>query len=132
MYGASTQTADELATLARSWAQPPILKISGTHFINKGYDLTQRAYIVECADNNADRLEMELVASNESPAVNVCFVVKGWNSENISVLLDGRVLNAKSEYKSGVIRNLESDNLILWIAMKSSQTMKIVVNRSNI
>jgi hypothetical protein len=132
IYGASTQTADELARLARSWAQPPVLKISGSNFINKGYDLTQRAYIIECADNNQDRLDMELDASNESPMVNVCFVVKGWNSENISVLLDGRVLNGKSEYKSGVIRNLDSDNLILWIAMKSSQAVKIVVNRSKL
>ncbi len=132
MYGASMQTAEELARLARSWAQPPVLKISGTNFANKGYDLTQRAYIIECANTSTDRLEMEADASNESPMVNVCFVVKGWNSENISVLLDGRVLNAKSEYKSGVIRNLDSDNLILWIAMKSSQTSKIVINRSNL
>ncbi len=129
MYGASLQSADELARLARSWAQSPVVKISGTYFVNKGYDLTQRAYIIECADNQAERLEMELDASDASPLVNVCFVVKGWNSENISVVLDGRVLKTKSDYNSGVVRSLESDNLVLWVSVKSSQPSKILVSK---
>lgn len=129
MYGASQQTPDELARLARSWAQPPALKIAGSHFVNKGYDLTQRAYVIECQDNSVGRLEIELDAGDQSPLVNVCFVVKGWDSENLSVLLDGRVLVGKSDYRSGVIRNLETDELILWIPLKTSQNSKIIVSK---
>ena len=52
MYGASQQTPEELARLARSWAQPPELKVNGNEFKSLGYDLTQRAYILESNGTN--------------------------------------------------------------------------------
>ncbi|MFA5814215.1 MAG: LamG domain-containing protein [Bacteroidales bacterium] len=125
IYGASSQTPEELATLARSWAQPPSLKIKGDGFSGSGYDLTQRAYIVECSDNKAEKLEMELLASEGSPVVNVCFVIKGWNPGDVSVQLDGRTLSREKDYSTGIIRNLEKDDLVLWIALKSNKTSKI-------
>jgi len=70
---------------------------------------------------------MELSASNESPVVNVCFVVKGWNTDNISVQLDGRVLDKKTDYRTGIIRNLEKNDLVLWITMKSMGATKILL-----
>ena len=127
IYGASSQSPEELAALARSWAQPPAVKLAGDGFSGGGYDLTQRAYVLECADNKAERLEIELFASDESPVVNACFVVKGWNPGEVSVQLDGRVLDKKTEYRTGINRNLEKDDLVLWISMKSNKTSKIAV-----
>jgi hypothetical protein len=129
IYGASTQTPEELATLARSWVQPPVLKIQGNAFAGRGYDLTQRAYILDCSDNRAEQLEMELSASHESPVVNVCFVVRGWNPDNISVQMDGRVLDKKTDYRTGIIRNLEKDDWVLWITMKSMGAAKILLTK---
>ena len=129
MYGASKQTPEELATLARSWAQPPVLKVNGNDLINKGYDLTQRAYILENKDNKTNQLEMELVASNDSPVVNVCFVVSRWNADDFSVQLDGRILEKNKDYNLGIIRNLEKDDLILWVRMKSTKPSRILVNK---
>ncbi len=130
IYGASTQTPEELAMLARSWAQPPILKINGNGFNGGGYDLTQRAYIISCRDNNPEKLEMELSASDQSPIVNACFVVKGWNPEEVSVQVDGRVLKKKADYNTSIIRNLEKDEMILWINLKSMKATKILVAKS--
>ena len=127
MYGASQKAPEELAKLARSWAQPPVLKVNGDKFISHGYDLTQRAYILERKDFKSDRLEMELVASDESPVVNVCFVVKGWNTDDISIQVDGRVIEKNKDYKMGVVRNLERDDLILWIKLESAKRSKIIV-----
>jgi hypothetical protein len=127
MYGASAQTPEELATLARSWAQPPSLKITGDGFSSGGYDITQRAYMVECSDLKADQLELELLASEESPLVNVCIVVKGWNPGEVSLQIDGRILERKKEYDTGIIRNLEKDDLVVWIANKSNKYSKIKV-----
>jgi hypothetical protein len=127
MYGASQKTAEELARLARSWAQPPVLKLKGDDFISKGYDLTQRAYILERKGIKSDRLELDLMASNESPVVNACFVVKGWNTDNISLQVDGRVMEKNKDYKFGIIRNLEKDDLILWIKIESCKSLRILV-----
>ena len=111
MYGASQQTPEELARLARSWAQPPELKVSGNEFKSLGYDLTQRAYILESIGNQSDRLKMELMASKDSPVVNACFVVKGWNTDDISLQFDGKILEKNKDYSVGIIRNLEKDDL---------------------
>ncbi len=128
IYGASTQTPEELAMLARSWAQPPTLKIHGYEFTGGEYDLTQRAYIVACSDIKAEKLEMELAASSASPVENICFVVKGWSPENVSVQVDGRVLQKKTDFSTGIIRNLEKDDLVLWVSLKSMKTSKIVLS----
>ncbi len=130
IYGASTQTPPELAMLARSWAQPPVLKITGTGFASQGYDLTQRAYQVECSDRLAGDLELELRASADSPIVNACFVIKGWSSDPFSVQMNGQVLQENSDYKTGIIRNLDRDDLILWIKTESVKSSKILVKKS--
>jgi hypothetical protein len=127
IYGASSQTPAELAMLARSWAQPPSLTIVGKGFAGKGYDLTQRAYIVDCSDSQAEKLEIQLGASNESPVVNACFVIKGWNTDHISVELNGRVLAKNTDCRTGIVRNLENDDLVLWVNLKSIEAAKIVV-----
>ena len=128
MYGASQQTPEELARLARSWAQPPELKVSGNEFRSLGYDLTQRAYILENIGTENNRLEMELMASNDSPAVNACFVVKGWSTGDISIQLDGKILEKNKDYSVGIIRNLEKDDLILWVKMDSEKASGIIIN----
>jgi hypothetical protein len=129
MYGASQQTPEELARLARSWAQPPELKVSGNEFKSLGYDLTQRAYILESIGNKSDRLEMELLASKESPVVNACFVVKGWNTDDISLQLNGKILEKNKDFTVGIIRNLEKDDLILWVKMDSEKASEIIINK---
>jgi hypothetical protein len=129
MYGASQKTPKELARLAKSWTQPPVLNINGSSFVSKGYDLTQRAYILESNGEKNDHLEMELLASNESPVVNACFVIKGWDSDEISVKLDGKILEKKKDYRTGIKRNLEKDELILWIKIDSDKASKIIINR---
>jgi hypothetical protein len=72
---------------------------------------------------------MELLASNESPVVNACFVVKGWNTDDISLQLDGKILERNNDYSVGIIRNLERDDLILWVKMDSEKASEIIINK---
>ena len=76
-----------------------------------------------------NRMEMKLVASNESPVVNVCFVVKGWDVDDISLQVDGKILEMNRDYRVGIIRNLEKDDLILWIKMDSDKTSEIIITK---
>jgi len=127
MYGASTQSPVELATLARSWAQPPALAVKGPGFISKGYDLAQRAYILECSDSHAGYLEMEIAASFDSPFVNGCILIEGWHSDQPSVQVNGSMLLENNDFTTGTIRNLERDDFILWLKMKSDKPFKIII-----
>ncbi len=131
MYGASKQTPDELATLSRSWIQPPDLKIVKGNFTSEGYDFTQRAYILNSPDNNSDLLQLELAASNDSPVVNVCMLIKGWEADQIVVEMNGRELQENKDYRIGKRRSLEREDLVIWIEDESTSTSRILVKRKS-
>ncbi|HEC44105.1 MAG TPA: LamG domain-containing protein [Bacteroides sp.] len=127
MYGASRQTPDELAMLARSWLQPPPLDIIKGDFIYEGYDFTQRAYVLNSTDNKSGHLEVELIAGNDSPIVNICLVINGWETDDFTVQLNGRELQDNKDYRMGKRRGLEREDLILWIDYESFRPSKIVL-----
>jgi hypothetical protein len=129
MYGASKQTPNELAILARSWLQPPQLKISKGDFTYEGYDFTQRAYILSCPDNKPDNLEVELIAGEESPIVNICMIINGWEVDNIAVQMNDEVLQEKKDYRVGRRSGLNREDLIIWIGYESIGTSRILISR---
>jgi len=129
MYGASKQTPAELAKLARSWLQPPILKVLKGDFIGGNYDFTQRAYILNCKDVSSSDLEVELSADINSPIVNICLIINGWETDNISVQLNGKELQKNTDFRTGIRRGLEREDLILWINHESLQPARIAIKR---
>ena len=129
MYGASTQTPGELAILARSWIQPPLLKIIKGDFTSEGYDLRQRAYILNSLDKLSDQVELELRASKDSPIVNFCMVINGWEADQITVQMDDKELLENRDYRLGKRRGLESEDVIVWIENESTSTSRILVTR---
>ena len=57
--------------LGRSWIDPPELVLKNSKFIGKGYDLAQRAYIIEKTETGTElELEFQLMAGEKSPLVN--------------------------------------------------------------
>ena len=129
MYGASKQTPHELAVLARSWLQPPRIKISTGDLTYEGYDFTQRAYILNCPDIKPDNLEVELIAGNDSPIVNICMVINGWEADNIVVQMNDEVLQEKKDYRIGRRSDLNREDLIIWIEYESFGTSRILISR---
>jgi hypothetical protein len=127
MYGASKQTPGELARLARSWLQSPVLEIKKGDFTNVGYDFTQRAYILNCTDNSSTNLEMELMADKNSPMVNISLVIRGWETNEIAVQLNDRELHKNNDYRMGQRMGLEREDLIVWIDYESVTPCKISI-----
>jgi len=120
-----------LAMLGRSWIDPPELIVKNRKFISKGYDLTQRAYIIEKAENGTDlELEFQIMASEKSPVVNACFILPGWGSDDISLKIGGQSLQKGKDYVSDVIHSLEGDKLVVWLNRKSINafTIRMEVN----
>jgi hypothetical protein len=129
MYGASKQTSQDLATLARSWLQPPRLKIIDGDFTYEGYDFTQRAYVLNCGDKQPDQLEVELIAGKESPVVNICMIIKGWSADKIAARMNDEALRENKDYRTGIRRGLDREDLIIWIEHHSLNTSRITISR---
>lgn len=127
MYGASKQTPNEIALLGRSWLQPPALKILKGDFITSGYDFTQRAYILNTSNYKSEILEAEIAASNESPVMNFCILINGWDINKITVQIDDKTLKENIDYRVGKISRLEKDDLIIWINKESVSNIRISV-----
>jgi hypothetical protein len=54
-------------------------------------------------------------------------VVNGWETDDISVLLNDLELQENKDYRIGRRKGLESEDLILWIDHESSNPSKIVI-----
>lgn len=101
LYGMTDQPPESLAALARSWNSAPEITINSPQYENKGYDHTQRAYVVEC-DSTESPLQLELAASESSPIRNLVFVLRKWSKDNASLALDGKMIPRGKLFRYGI------------------------------
>lgn len=125
LYGSTTQAAAELAPLARSWAQAPAMRLTGSGFTGGDYDRTQRAYVVQRSDAASGALAFDIIASADSPLLNASIVLEGWGDRGAVVEADGRTLTAKDGLRTGVVRHLERTDLVLWLPMSSTVPVSV-------
>jgi hypothetical protein len=115
MYGATLKPPSELAVLARSWAQAPVMKLTGTSFSGGTYDRSQRAYVVRRSAGDASPLAFTVAGSSESPVVNLSIVVEGWGTGIPVVELGGHPAGNADGMRYGHIRHIDRTDLIVWI-----------------
>jgi hypothetical protein len=125
LNGMTTKTAEELIPLTKSWSNPAELKVDGDGFESEGYDATEMAYQLTC--EGAGEVKMSLKASEDSPLVNLAFVIKNWGESDIKLKLNGKELECGEDYHVGHRYQLESTDLILWIKYESEKATDIVI-----
>ncbi len=129
LYGAGKKTPAELAQLARSWISPPAIMVKGDGVSGGDYDRGQRAYELTFAQEGISQpVSIEVNARPESPAVNLCLVLKNIGEQEFAVLLDGQKLQRGKDYSTGVIRTLEGVNMVLWVYKTSEKPFRIAIN----
>jgi hypothetical protein len=124
LYGMNGMNIGQLISFGRSWAYAPALSVSERGFVSLGYDKTQRCYLLENQNSKATPVELTLNGSKDSPVVNPAIIVKNWNSAGARILVDGKE-NRNS--KIGINHQLDGDELILYIPLKSEVPVKITV-----
>lgn len=124
LYGMNSMNLDELISFGRSWAFAPALSLSGRGFVSTGYDITQRCYQLENQNTKATPLELTLNGSKDSPVINPAIVVKNWNSDTAKILVNGK---ENKNIKVGINHQLDGDELVLYIPLKSEAPVKITV-----
>lgn len=125
VYGATVKPPAELAPLARSWAQPPALRLTGEGFTGGAYDRTERAYVLQRSGEAAGPAAFELSASTESPLINASIVVKGWGDREASLSMDGRELKAQDGVRTGLVRHLERTDLVVWLPVSATKPVSV-------
>jgi hypothetical protein len=131
LHGMTDGKAADLAGLAKSWLNAPKLTLKSgflakSHFINQGYDPTERAYVLSCKKTDKpSKLEFSLGASKDSPIVNPAFVIKGWGKTDAGLKLDGKILKPGKVFRYGHRPSEHSYDLIVWIRTESNKPTKV-------
>jgi hypothetical protein len=124
--GLTTRAATELVPLAKSWLSPPVMVIRGESFQGKGYDPTQRAFVVVRQANAKDgKLHIVLQASNDSPLFDPAIIVENWGDGAPRLRLDGKLVPWNQKYRYGNVYTLQGTNLIVWIELQSNRPTTI-------
>jgi len=119
IYGMTDLPARELRTLNRSWNTPAKLTSlkGGT---SDGYDKRQRAYPIT---NKTDMITFGLAASEKSPVLNPCFVIKHWGAASAArVEIDGTRQTGRA-VRQGIIRDTDGTRTLV-IRLKQTSTQK--------
>jgi len=129
IYGAGNNLApSELARLARSWISPPKIIIKGEEVSGGDYDRGERAYkLIFTREGIKKPLSLEVKASPDSPAVNLCLVLKNGGEREFEVILDGKKLQRGKDYHTGVIRTLEGSDVVVWIYQTSEKPFQVTL-----
>ena len=120
--------AGELVPLAKSWLHAPEMVISSEGFAGGNYDESERAYILEKNIGNTTSLNLIVKASEESPLVNPAFIIKNWGNHLATINVDGKSLLQGKDYKQGIRKTSDGDDLILWLRLNRKGKVEITVD----
>lgn len=129
LHGLTNQSPKELIPIARSWLNPPKLKIISPSYQNEGYDQSERAFIIK---NNSEIpsqkvLKLEIKSAPDSPVINPCFIIKNWTVSNIQITINGELIEREKDYRVGIRHSLKSSDTIIWINKKAEISLEIQI-----
>jgi len=130
LYGMTDLSMEDLVFVANSWNNAPDLEIQAKGFESRGYDLGQRAYVIERdAKPPGDTLSLRLQASEKSPVCNPAFVVNNWNAESLTLTVNGKQIPRGKDFRYGVCHALDGSKMMIWIKIKSTEPCTISLSQ---
>lgn len=116
LHGLTKKEAGDLAPLARSWLNPPVLKAS-----NGKYDPTERAYLLAGGRRDpAAALTFNISADEEHPLVNPTFVVKNWGEAEAALEINGDGIPRGTAFRYGHRFSQDGTDLIVWVQVDAT------------
>ncbi|MBD3255831.1 MAG: hypothetical protein GF383_12110, partial [Candidatus Lokiarchaeota archaeon] len=103
LTGLTDKDPKELLQIAKSWLYPPELVLRDSHLIYKGYDPSDRAYIIELNQRLKLRsdISFSILANEDSPIYNPCIILKNCESKNLRLIINGEILKKDKDYRLG-------------------------------
>lgn len=112
LTGVTKEAVGSLPKIAKFWLQPPKMKdLTGAK--DRRGDQAQKAYVLE-AENSL--ISFNLIASEASPLINPCFLIRNWNSDKKATL---KINSKKAKPKcfcQGIVRDINGKRMmVIWI-----------------
>ena len=67
------------------------------------------------------------MGSKQSPIVNLACAIKNWGSGSATVEINGKKAIHSMDYTPGFLPTLDSEDLVVWINIKSSSAVKVKI-----
>jgi hypothetical protein len=128
LMGLSNMGIADVAKLGKSWQDAPVICKPSPNIERAAYDKAQRAYVIDRTDPEDPReLSFVLKASEASPLVNCCLVVRNWASEAAVVVRLGR---EQVEVEQGVVRDTDGiESLVVWVSHKATEPVDVAIKQ---
>jgi hypothetical protein len=128
LHGMTDKKADELAPLAKSWLQAPVLRLTSETFSGGVYDQSERAYLIEKrAHDQKAPCTIVLEASENSPLHNPAIIIKNWGNKPATLTINGQTEPQGEDFRQGIRRGPYGEDLIVWIRLESEEPVKIIL-----
>jgi hypothetical protein len=128
LYGINDMSMENVVKLGKSWAYAPALSIKGDDFISHGFDKSERCYQLENQKQGKAQLEFTLAGSMEYPVCNPAFVIRDWQAESASVMIDGKPYD---KARIGLNHELHGDDLVIFLFYESTELVSIAIQAEN-
>jgi hypothetical protein len=134
-FTTNRQPAEELAALARSWLQAPEMQLVGQSGAKQyGYDVGDRAYLIDLESAKQPVVQVRLAASEDSPVVNPTFLINNWSRRFPQLKVNGEAVRRGTDFRAGSYKILEledgrqwKDVLIVWVNTKSTKPIEFTI-----
>ncbi len=126
MEGMTPLSAKELAPLAKSWLQAPLVE-GLADCRDAAYDPSQRAYVTAATGSSPS---LRIAASPEHPLVNLCLVVHHWTGNNPATLDINSEAQADSpKFRQGIIHDPNGiPALVVWLQLESTEPTTLTLH----
>lgn len=129
--------AKHVKDVARSWLTPPELtETSSTPAEVYGYDMPQKAYLVDFAGvKNTNTVKFQLNATAEKPMMNPALLINNWGKTRPTLEIDGKTLTPGKAFKYGFYKLLDvkdgriwSNVLVVWLKRESKTPVNLKIS----
>ncbi|MCF7956006.1 MAG: LamG domain-containing protein [Phycisphaerae bacterium] len=127
LYGMTEMSMDELVYVANGWNNPASLEVKSKGFTSNGYNMGQRAYIIEKENSSDQPLSLTVKASKDSPVYNLAFVIKNWYKDSLTLNLNGKNIKPGKDFRTGVYHTIDGSNVNVWIKTKTTKPISITL-----
>jgi hypothetical protein len=129
LHGLTELPPARLVGVARSWLHAPALRGLPAGISSRGYDMSERAYLLEKATaGDAEVIGFTLDASAEHPLYHPAFIIKNWGDQPARVSVNGRERPVGPGLRTGIRRTIDGIDLIVWLDLESTAPVQLVVS----
>ncbi|MCF8381336.1 MAG: LamG domain-containing protein [Bacteroidales bacterium] len=131
LTGMTDKPIKDLLNLAKSWNNNADCESNSDNLEFIEYSKNEKVYILNYKSEIPEELDFKLLANKENPLVNPAFVLRNWQSKDISIELNGKKLEEGKEYRLGINLGLQESDLVLWLELISTEEISIIIKPVN-